>query len=716
MTGTVLPGGSIALECVGGVVVSGAACSSTDSQNTLHLVVTSNSPTSQNPTSGLLFTAKFNVTVKTNVTPIGFQTGCGVTSVPLGVCVTIGGTGSVPIPETIQGAKYSNQLYFDFQPELENSLTVDQGGRDNSLFLNVTSINDFKGTVNIAALVSPAGPTAPTAVVSPTSLIVNSSILFAQNTSIVSVHVPAVTSPGLYNLTFVATSGSLPQNTLYIPLNVPLPDFVITAKPLASIFNVSSSKISTITVSSTGNFSGLVTLSYTKSPGLQASLSATTFNININSPGIATLKVNATFAGTYYVNITGTSGSLTHLITVSFSPVDFSMTTSPGTLMIPVGSTVLESVSVQIATDIFNVTIHVTNIYVNQITASGTGPLSGPLPGISVSCAGPIASDPSEVVLFKNVTGEQTRSFVNCHITANIVGNYTVTVLAQSTVLAHSLTFPVQVIGPDFTIVASPAVQTLSQGKSATVTLVLTRLRGLNDTVTLTLSSVNGTAPASVFPAGASAFSAATVLLNSASKNVTVTLTVSANQTLSLGPYKLFVTAFAKASLQQHIVTAVVVVASTTSPIALKVNSVTPSATSATVGSTISVAINVQNIGKVNETSTVVLLIGDLTVAQQNVTLTPGENQTVTLQWHTGQFSPGSYVIGGEILGVQGEPVPYLGNNLLRYSTTFSLTSSSSSVVDSPYFWPLTIAGIIVVLAVVLAIFLQSRRKAQTSV
>lgn len=714
LTGTVLAGGSINVECLGGRLISGPTCSSTDTQDTLHLAVVSNTLTTQTPTSGLLFTAIYNVTAKTNVTGIGFQTGCGATSVPQGVCVNVVGAASVPIPEIILGAKFSNQLYFDFQPELENSLTVDQGGRDNSLFLNVTSINDFKGTVSISTLISPTGPTA---VVSPTSLIVNASISFAQNTSIVAVHVPPTTSPGLYNITFVATSGTLPQNTIYIPLTVPSPDFAMSAKPPASVFNVTLSQISTITIASTGNFSGLVTLSFTKSPGLQASLSATSFNININTPGTATLKVNATFPGNYDVNVTGTSGTLTHMITVKFTPVDFAMTVPAAGLVVPVNKAGTQDITVGFATDtIFNVTIHVTNVHVDKITPLGTVPLLGP--GISAKCVGPITSDPTLILLFKGTTGEQLSSSLVCTVMAQVIGNYTVTVLAQSTVLAHSSTFAVQVIGPDFAILASPAVQTLPQGKSATITLTFTRLLGLNDTINLTLTSVNGSNINIFFGPGSGStaygFSATAVTLSPSSTTVTVTLTVTANQTMPLGPYTLSVRA-ATASNIVHIATAVLVVASTTSPIALKVNSVTPSASSAAVGSTISVAINVQNIGKVNETSTVVLLIGDLTVAQQNVTLTPGENQTVTLQWHTGQFSPGSYVIGGEILGVQGEPAPYLGNNLLRYSTTFSLTSSSNSVVDSPYFWPVTIAGVIVVLAVVLAIFLQSRRKTQTS-
>jgi hypothetical protein len=727
LTGSLLFGGTVLVECLGGRLVIGSSCSSTDTVDTLHYSV-SGAVTSQVPTSGLLFTAMYNVsqTVKTTVTSIGFATGCTSTSVPLGVCVTVGGLGG-SLSETVQGAKYSNNIYFDFQPNA-NSLTVNQGETTTPgfFYLNVTSINDFAGTVTISTIVNSTVPTVTlslnTTRTTTSTISLAVSLASPQNISYVTVHVPPTTTPGTYNITFVATTDSLPPNILYIPLIVPKPDFEMVANPANIIFNVTLTKTSNITISSLGNFSGPVTLTYTASPGLEATLSATSFNINITSPAKTTLKANATFAGKYEVNITGTSGPLPpHTITVVFLPVDFAMSVPQGAVVIPVKQSGLEPITVGLATGTaLNVTIHLTNIYIDQVTASGgsSGPSPGPLPGISVSCTGPDRTNPSQLMLYKNSSEEQPVTLLNCQVSTQVVGNFTVTVAAQSPYITHTVTFPVQVIGPDFTIAALPAVQTLPQGKSVTFTIVFSRLLNLNDTINpVTLNIVNGTAVGANggFPLLAAtqyAFSSSTVFLNASSTSPTITLTVTANDTMPLGPYSLVIKALGKVSLMTHYVTCTVVVASTTSQVSLQVNSVTPSTYSGTIGSTISVAINVQNTGKITTTSTVALLIGDQTVDQQNVTLTPGQNQTVTLHWNTGQFSAGSYVIGGEILAVSGQANP--NNNLNRASQTFTLNSSNSSVVSSPYFLPAIIIGIIVIIAVVLVLFLQARRRTKT--
>src|SRR5213592_1559984 len=60
------------------------------------------------PTTGLLFTAIYNVTGTTPGIALGFQTGCANTSVSGGVCVTVANGTLIPVPETIQTATFSN--------------------------------------------------------------------------------------------------------------------------------------------------------------------------------------------------------------------------------------------------------------------------------------------------------------------------------------------------------------------------------------------------------------------------------------------------------------------------------------------------------------------------------------------------------------------------------------------------------------------------------
>src|SRR5437016_2207494 len=94
LTGSVLPGPqTLLLECLSGILLSGPTCSSTDTIDTLHLAVGSTPGTiTGTPTTGLLFTAIYNVTGTASSTSLGFQTGCGSPSAPTSdppVCVTV---------------------------------------------------------------------------------------------------------------------------------------------------------------------------------------------------------------------------------------------------------------------------------------------------------------------------------------------------------------------------------------------------------------------------------------------------------------------------------------------------------------------------------------------------------------------------------------------------------------------------------------------------
>src|SRR2546425_3407631 len=65
VTGSLLAGGSIVVECLGNVLKVGSTCTSTDTLDTLHLVFVG-PLTPLAPVSGLLFTAIFNVTGTTS--------------------------------------------------------------------------------------------------------------------------------------------------------------------------------------------------------------------------------------------------------------------------------------------------------------------------------------------------------------------------------------------------------------------------------------------------------------------------------------------------------------------------------------------------------------------------------------------------------------------------------------------------------------------------
>jgi len=96
----------------------------------------------------------------------------------------------------------------------------------------------------------------------------------------------------------------------------PVPDFSIAPNPASIAFVPSQSATSTISLQSTGGFTGSVALTTASSPsGVTGSCSPST----ISGPQTSTCTLTGTTAGSYSVTVTGTSGSLAHATTISVS-------------------------------------------------------------------------------------------------------------------------------------------------------------------------------------------------------------------------------------------------------------------------------------------------------------------------------------------------------------------------------------------------------------
>src|SRR2546425_2764162 len=101
----------------------------------------------------------------------------------------------------------------------------------------------------------------------------------------------------------------------------PVPDFSIAANPASLSFVPSQSATSTISLQSTGGFTGSVALTTSSSPaGVTGGCSPST----ISGTQTSTCTLTGTTAGSYSVTVTGTSGSLAHTTTISVS-----VTTNP---------------------------------------------------------------------------------------------------------------------------------------------------------------------------------------------------------------------------------------------------------------------------------------------------------------------------------------------------------------------------------------------------
>ncbi len=646
------------VKCIGGVNELGSsACPTQDNASTIDYSVTG--AISSAPATGVLFQADYLVVGNTANSRISFQTGCTNTSVSGGVCVTISSGATAVDAENFQIAKFTNILggYFDITPSTR-TIQLAKGDSDTNDFVNVVSLNSFSGTVTISASCSPAGPVCT--VPPPADVMISpGNPSFAG----LNVTVPKTVSPGTYTLNITGTSGSLPPNSVTIQLIIPAPDFTIAANPSSLKFNVTASGLANITLSSSGNFNGTVTLSVKiNDPALaSATLLNQTLILSAKGSNSTKLTVAASIQGGYSVNVTATSGSLSHSSTVSVTVLDFFLQVPNKVLTVVNGSSTGSSETVAVNVNAFyNVTVTFSNtVYVNTVIQNA---IVGPSSGLNVSCS------PRTLVIIslKNSTFSKLGTgATDCKVTARDIGDYTVTVTAISGVgnrtSVHAVTFPVTVIAKGFSVALSTNVETVavSGSTSLNVTIVGNGI-GLNDTIN--------------------------VKLEFSSSNLSPLPNINPPAEMLL------------------------IVVETASPHDVAVNDVKPSSTSATIGSTVNITITVINNGKLPENVTIQAIVADQTVGVKNVTdLAPGQNVTVTIPWNTSGYSSGAYMIGGKVKGVHGET--NLSDNLWRYATPVTLNPANTSILNNAYTVPLVIVGVIIIAAIAMGLFLLPRRR-----
>ncbi len=128
----------------------------------------------------------------------------------------------------------------------------------------------------------------------------------------------SATAPGAYNLTLVATSGSV---TRTVPITVtvpPPPDFQVSLSPTALTVAQGASGTTTLTVAPLNGFTGTLSLSLvddaTGNPVPGITLSPAGVTVSGSSPQTFTLTVDVgagVASGTYYLRLQATSGGLT---------------------------------------------------------------------------------------------------------------------------------------------------------------------------------------------------------------------------------------------------------------------------------------------------------------------------------------------------------------------------------------------------------------------
>jgi hypothetical protein len=261
------------------------------------------------------------------------------------------------------------------------------------------------------------------------------------------------------------------------------PDFTLSASPATQTVTPGGSTSYNVTINPQVGFAGQVTLSVS---GLPSGASATfTPNPATGSSALAVTTSTSTAVGTYTLTIAGVSGSLTHTATVAFvvnPPPDFTLSASPSSGTVGQGGSTS-----------YSVTISPTGGFSGQVTLSVSG-----LPG---GVTGTFSPNPA--------TGSSTLSVTTSTSTAT--GTYPLTITGVSGTVTHTATVTLVVSPPDFTLSASPASQTVTQGRSTSYTVTIGPLGGFTGQVTLTVSGLPSGANGSFSPNPATASSALSV-------------------------------------------------------------------------------------------------------------------------------------------------------------------------------------------------------------
>ncbi len=206
LTGTVLIAPqAVVVECLSGILVVGNTCSSTDSINTLHFaVVGAPGMITGTPTTGLLFTAIYNITGSTTGTPLGFQTGCPSPTSVSNTCVTITNGSINPDPETVQTAVFSSTGDFSITAN-PVTLTIPRSSSSSST-VTLASLGGFSGTITLSTSVTPSTHRGPAASLSSNSVAIASG---GSGSVVLIVSTAKNSSTGSFTVTVVGTSGSI---------------------------------------------------------------------------------------------------------------------------------------------------------------------------------------------------------------------------------------------------------------------------------------------------------------------------------------------------------------------------------------------------------------------------------------------------------------------------------------------------------------------------
>ena len=235
--------------------------------------------------------------------------------IPLGVSVlSVSATNTT----TFSGVTVTTTVSFtvaDFSISASPNPVSFHSGGSGSTTVSLGSLGGFSGAVSLSTSTSPStGLTVscPSSVTVPSGGTANANCTFSSSTT------------NIYSVTVTGTSGLL-SHAVVVTVNVGI--FSISANPVKVALRPGSSASSTITLTSINGFTGTVNLAFTVSPIVKShpptvTLSPTSVSVLAFGSGTSTLTFSTgsrTPLGLYSVTVTGTSGSESHSVIVSFN-------------------------------------------------------------------------------------------------------------------------------------------------------------------------------------------------------------------------------------------------------------------------------------------------------------------------------------------------------------------------------------------------------------
>lgn len=376
-----------------------------------------------------------------------------------------------------------------------SSQTVVQGN-GTSYNVTVTALNGFTGTVNLSVSGFGAGASG---ILSPPSVTFPGS-----GASTLSVTTMAGAQTGAFTLTVTGTSGTL-NHSATTTLNVnPPPDFTISATPSSRTVTQGNGTTYTVSIGALNGFNGAVSFG---ASGLGSGASASFSPTTVTGSGSTTMTVSTTavaVTGTFTVMITGNSSPLSHSTSVTFvvNPApqpDFSISASPGSQTVQVGSGTS-----------YNVSVSALNGFSGSVGFSASG-----LPTGANATFNPTSVTGS---------GSSTMSVTTSGSTST--GSYTVTVTGKSGALVHSTTVTLVVSNANFSLTASPGSQTVRHGSSTSYTVTVTGSGGFAGTVSFSVSGLPSRSNASFSPTTVTGSGSTTMTVSTNRKTTTGTRTL----------------------------------------------------------------------------------------------------------------------------------------------------------------------------------------------